>query len=45
MRGILLLWDKRRVELMDSEIGLYSISCLFRIVKGGFKWLPRVFMA
>ena len=28
-RGILLLWDKRKLDLMDSEIGSFSISCLF----------------
>ena len=36
--GILLFWDKRRMELVDSEIGLFSISCLFKMVEGGFQW-------
>ena len=34
--GILLFWDKRRKKLVDSEIGLFSISCLFKMVEGGF---------
>ena len=36
--GILLFWDKRIMELVDSEFGLYSISCLFKMVEGGFLW-------
>ena len=29
-RGILLLWDKRRISLVDSVAGSFSVSCLFR---------------
>ena len=36
--GILLFWGKRRMKLVDSEIGLFSISCLFKMVEGGFQW-------
>ena len=36
--GILLFWDKRRMKLVDSEIGLFTISCLFKMVEGGFLW-------
>ena len=36
--GILLLWDKRKLDLLDSEIGSFSISCLFRNVEDGFQW-------
>ena len=36
--GILLFWDKRIMELVDSEISLFSISCLFKMVEGGFLW-------
>ena len=35
--GIFLLWDRRRMELIELEIGLYSISCLFRTVEEGFQ--------
>ena len=27
------------MELVDSEIGLFSISCLFKMVEGGFLWM------
>ena len=37
--GILLLWDRRRIELVESEICLYSISCLFRMLEEGFQWV------
>ena len=36
--GILLLWDKRKLDFLDSEIGSFSISCLFRNVEDGFQW-------
>ena len=36
--GILLFWDKRIMELVDSEFGLFTISCLFKMVEGGFLW-------
>ena len=37
--GIILFWDKKTMELVDSEIGLFSISCLFKMVEGGFLWM------
>ena len=37
--GILLFWDKKIMELVDSEIGLFSISCLFKMVEGGVIWM------
>ena len=37
--GILLFWDKRKMELVDLEIGLFTISCLFKMVEGGFLWM------
>ena len=37
--GILLFWDKKIMELVDSEIGLFSISCLFKMVEGGVHWM------
>ena len=36
---ILLFWDKKIMELVDSEIGLFSISCLFKMVEGGVLWM------
>ena len=35
-RGILVFWDKRILELVDLEVGLFSISCQFRNVEDGF---------
>ena len=37
--GILLFWDKKIMELVDSEISLFSISCLFKMVEGGVFWM------
>ena len=36
--GILLFWDKRIMELVNLEFGLFTISCLFKMVEGGFLW-------
>ena len=37
--GIILFWDKKAMELVNSEIGLFSISCVFKMVEGGFMWM------
>ena len=37
--GILLFWDKKIMELVDSETGLFSISCLFKMGEGGVLWM------
>jgi hypothetical protein len=37
--GVLLLWDKRVVEKLDSFIGRFSVSCLWRGVSDGFTWV------
>ena len=36
--GILLLWDNSRISLVDSVVGRFSVSCLFRMAKDGFQW-------
>ena len=36
--GILLLWDKRRLSLVEFKYGNYSLSCVFRIVED-FLWM------
>ena len=36
--GILLLWDKRRISLVDFVVGS-SVSCLFRMADDGFQWV------
>ena len=35
---ILLLWDKRRISLVDSVIESFLISCLFRMVEDRYRW-------
>ena len=37
--GILLLWDKRRINLVDSVVGSFSVSCLFRMADDDFQWV------
>ena len=36
--GILLLWDNSRISLVDSVVGSFSVSCLFRMPEDGFQW-------
>ena len=36
--GFLLFWDKRKLDLVEVEIGLFSITCMFKNVEDGFRW-------
>ena len=36
--GVLLVWDKRSLELIDKEVGSFSISCRFKNIDNGFVW-------
>ena len=36
--GILLLWDNSRINLVDSVVGSFFVSCLFRMAEDGFQW-------
>ena len=36
--GILLFWDKRRISMVDSMVGSFSVSCLFKMVEDRFQW-------
>ena len=36
--GILVFWDNRSLELVDLEVGLFSVSCRFINVEDGFLW-------
>ena len=36
--GIILFWDNSRITLVDSMVGSYSVSCLFRMPENGFLW-------
>ena len=37
--GILFLWDKRRLNLVESKFGSFSVSCLFRMVEDNYQWV------
>ena len=32
----LLFWDKRKLELVEDEIGLFSVTCMFKNIEDGF---------
>ena len=36
--GILVFWDTRKMELVESEIGHFSVTCMFKNVEDGFRW-------
>ncbi|KAI8555491.1 hypothetical protein RHMOL_Rhmol05G0176900 [Rhododendron molle] len=38
-RGVLVLWDSRVVKRLDDEVGMFSVSCLFKNVADGFRWV------
>ena len=35
-RGVLVVWDIRSFVLLDKEVGMFTVSCLFRNVNDGF---------
>uniref|UniRef100_A0A2N9H3D8 Reverse transcriptase domain-containing protein n=1 Tax=Fagus sylvatica TaxID=28930 RepID=A0A2N9H3D8_FAGSY len=37
--GVLLLWDKRVVERIDSIVGRFSVSCQWKSLVDGFEWV------
>jgi exonuclease III len=36
--GILVMWDRRTVEIMEEAVGQYSVSCKFKNVVDQFVW-------
>ena len=38
-RGILICWDKRTLEVLEMEMGQFSISCRLRNVEYGNVWI------
>ncbi|RVW97910.1 Transposon TX1 uncharacterized 149 kDa protein [Vitis vinifera] len=36
--GILICWDKRALELLEWEVGQFSLSCRFRTMENGVIW-------
>ena len=37
--GMLVCWDKRSLEVMETEVGNFSISCRIRNVEDGLTWI------
>ncbi|RVX07561.1 Transposon TX1 uncharacterized 149 kDa protein [Vitis vinifera] len=37
--GLLICWDKRSLEVLEMEVGKFSISCRFRNVEDGLTWI------
>ncbi|RVW29924.1 RHOMBOID-like protein 10, chloroplastic [Vitis vinifera] len=37
--GILICWDKRTLEILEMEMGQFTISCRFRNVEDGKTWI------
>ncbi|RVW70583.1 putative ribonuclease H protein [Vitis vinifera] len=37
--GILVCWDRRTLDVLDVEVGQFSISCRVRNVEDGFCWM------
>jgi hypothetical protein len=37
--GVLLLWDKRVLEKLDSIVNQFSVSCLWKGVFDGLEWV------
>ena len=37
--GILVCWDKRSLELLEMEVGNFSISCRLKNVEDGLVWI------
>ena len=37
--GILLMWDKRILEVSETVCGIFTASCSFRNVEDGFQWI------
>ena len=37
--GILVCWDKRTLEVLEMEVGHFSISCRLMNVEDGFVWI------
>ena len=36
--GILVFWDSRKLELVETEIGYFSVTCMFKNVGDGLLW-------
>ena len=37
--GLLICWDKRTLEVLEMEVGNFSITCRLRNVEDGLVWI------
>ena len=37
--GIMVCWDKRSLEVMETKVGKFSVSCRIRNVEDGMTWI------
>ena len=37
--GVLMVWDKRSLEVLDKEVGMFFVSYGFKNVEDGFAWV------
>ena len=37
--GILIYWDERTLEVLEMEVGHFSISCRLKTVEDGLVWI------
>ena len=37
--GVLMLWDNRVLEKLDSMVNNFSVSCLWKGVVDGLEWI------
>ena len=37
--GLLICWDKKTLEVIEMEVGNFSISCRLRNVEDGLVWM------
>ncbi len=42
--GVLLMWAKRMLEMIDAVVGAFSVSCCWKGITDGFVWAVLVFM-
>ena len=43
--GILVFWDTRKMELVESEIGHFSVTCMFKNVEDGFHKMTSLYFS
>ena len=39
--GILVFWDTRKLDLVEAEVGHFSVTCRFKNVEDGFLWASQ----